>query len=131
MHIGVPRERRLDEYRVGLTPAGVELLTAADHVCHVEHDAGCGAGFSDVDYQIGRWSHGLLAGEAYGRADLVFKVSPLTSDESKWLRDDSIVMGFLHLVAGAPDVLGRPFWPGVSPRSRTKPFSRTAVRCRW
>ncbi len=104
MHIGVPRERRLDEYRVGLTPAGVELLTAADHVCHVEHDAGCGAGFSDVDYQKAGGRTVYSPEEAYGRADLVFKVSPLTSDESKWLRDDSIVMGFLHLVAGAPDV---------------------------
>jgi alanine dehydrogenase len=105
MYIGIPRERRIDEYRVGLTPAGVELLTAAGHVCHVEHDAGRGAGFSDVDFQKAGGRTVYSPEEAYGRADLIFKVSPLTKEESAWLRDDSIVMGFLHLVAGRPDVL--------------------------
>jgi len=51
MNIGMPRERRPNEYRVGLTPAGVELLKAGGHACYVEKEAGKGTGFSDVDYE--------------------------------------------------------------------------------
>lgn len=105
MHIGVPRERRVEEYRVGLTPAGVELLTAGGHVCSVEHDAGKGAGFSDVDYQRAGGRIVYSSEEAYGRADLVLKVSPLASEEAPWLRDGSIVMAFLHLTTGRPDTV--------------------------
>lgn len=43
--------------------------------------------------------------EAYGRADLVFKVAPLTEEEAPWLREGSILMGFLHLAAGKPDTV--------------------------
>jgi alanine dehydrogenase len=102
VHIGVPRERRAEEYRVGLTPAGVQLLTAGGHVCSVEHEAGRGAGFPDVDYQAAGGRIVYSAEEAYGRADLVVKVGPLTDEEASWLRDGSVVMGFLHLLAGKP-----------------------------
>jgi alanine dehydrogenase len=105
MHIGVPRERRVEEYRVGLTPAGVELLTAGGHICSVEHDAGKGAGFSDVDFQKAGGRIVYSSEEAYGRADLVVKVSPLTNEEAPWLREGSIVMAFLHLTAGKPDTV--------------------------
>jgi alanine dehydrogenase len=105
MNIGVPRECRVDEYRVGLTPAGVALLTAAGHACSVEHDAGLGAGFSDVDYEKAGGRIAYSAQEAYGRADLVFKVEPLQVEEAEWLREESILMGFLHLAAGRRDVV--------------------------
>jgi alanine dehydrogenase len=51
MDIGVPRERRNYESRVGLTPAGGELLTAEGHNCYVESGAGVGAGFAGLDYE--------------------------------------------------------------------------------
>lgn len=105
MHIGVPRERRIEEYRVGLTPAGVELLSAGGHICSVEHDAGRGAGFSDVDYQRAGGRIVYSAEEAYGRADLVLKVTRPTSDEAGWLREGSMLMGFLHLAAGKADLV--------------------------
>ena len=47
MNISIPKERRPSEYRAGLTPAGVRLLTEDGHTCLVEHDAGLGSGFSD------------------------------------------------------------------------------------
>ncbi|MBM4422215.1 MAG: hypothetical protein FJ030_02350 [Chloroflexi bacterium] len=50
MNISVPRERRPDEHRVGLTPAAVALLAADGHRCYVETGAGLGAGFADDDY---------------------------------------------------------------------------------
>ncbi len=97
MNIGVPRESRQDEYRVGLTPAGVELLTAAGHACLIEHDAGRGAGFSDQDYERAGARIVYSADEAYGRADMVLKVERPTAEEVELLRDGCIVMGFLHL----------------------------------
>jgi alanine dehydrogenase len=100
MNIGVPRERRADEHRVGLTPAGVELLHAAGHTSYVESGAGTGAGFSDVDYERAGASIVYSPQEAYGRADLVFKVARPTAEETDWLREGSILMGFLHLAAG-------------------------------
>ncbi len=99
MHIGVPRERHVDEHRVGLTPAGVELLTGGGHVCSIESDAGRGAGFSNVDYERAGGRIVYSCEEAHGRADLVFRVGPLTEDEAAWLRPGSIVAGFLHLAA--------------------------------
>ena len=51
MNIGVPRERRPDENRVGLTPAGVQLLVAAGQACYVERGAGRGAGFRDEELE--------------------------------------------------------------------------------
>lgn len=99
MHIGVPRERHLDEHRVGLTPAGVELLSAAGHVCSVENDAGRGAGFSNVDYERAGGRIVYSPEEAHGRADLVFRVGPVTEDDAAWLQPGAIVAGFLHLAA--------------------------------
>ena len=103
MNIGVPRERRADEHRVGLTPAGVELLTAAGHVCWVEKDAGRGAGFPDVEYEKAGGKIVYSGEEAYGRADLLLKVSKPTEAEIAWLKEGSVLLGFLHLAAGRRD----------------------------
>ena len=51
MYIGIPKESRVFEYRVGLSPAGVDILSQNGHQIFVEHDAGVGAGFSDRDYE--------------------------------------------------------------------------------
>ncbi len=103
MHIGVPREQRPDEYRVGLTPAGVELLTASGHSCYVERDAGMGAGFSDLDYEHAGARIVYSAAELYGRADMVIKVGRPTADEVDMLRDECVLMGFLHLSVSRPE----------------------------
>jgi alanine dehydrogenase len=103
MDIGVPRERRNYDYRVGLTPAGVELLTAEGHTCYVETGAGLGAGFSDEDYRKAG-GHCVYSGEeAYKRADLVVKVARPTTEEFEWMREGQIVMGFLHLATAQRD----------------------------
>jgi alanine dehydrogenase len=97
MNIGVPRETRQDEYRVGMTPAGVELLTAAGHVCLVERDAGRGAGFADQEYQRAGARVVYSPEEVFGRADLVVKVERPTAGEVELLRDGCMLMGFMHL----------------------------------
>jgi len=105
MDIGIPRERRPDENRVGLTPAGVELLAADGHRCYVERGAGLGAGFGDEDFARAG-AHIVYSGEeAYGRADLVAKVARPTAEELGWLRAGQAVMAFWHLASASPDNL--------------------------
>lgn len=103
MDIGVPREQRPDEYRVGLTPAGIELLTALRHTCYVERNAGLGAGFSDLDYQHAGARIVYSPGELYGRASMVIKVSRPTAAEFELMQDECILMGFMHLSVARPE----------------------------
>jgi alanine dehydrogenase len=99
MDIGIPRERRESEYRVGLTPIGVQLLTAEGHAVYVERGAGLGAGFADRDYEEAGARIVYQPQEAYGRADLVLKVARPTDEECGWLREGQTVIGLLHLAA--------------------------------
>ena len=100
MNICIPKERRDSEYRVGLTPAGVQLLTQSGHHCFVEHEAGIGSGFSDYHYQQAGGSIVYSGEEIYGRADLILKVARPTDEEFKWMREGQTIMGFLHLASG-------------------------------
>ena len=100
MNICIPKERRDSEYRVGLTPAGVQLLTKAGHTCFVESMAGIGSGFSDYHYQQAGAQIVYSGEEVYGRADFLLKVARPTVQEFDWMREGSTIMGFLHLTAG-------------------------------
>ena len=101
--ISIPCERRPDEYRVALAPAGVEALTQAGHRVYVERDAGVGAGFQDEAYRrVGAqivYSHE----EAFARGHLVLKVSRPTVEDLELAHRDQILLGFLHLAAGRRD----------------------------
>jgi alanine dehydrogenase len=99
MNIGIPKERRDLELRVGLTPYGVDLLTRAGHVCYVEREAGLEAGFTDYHYEKAGGRIVYSGEEVYGRADLVTKVSRPTEEELDWLGEEQIIAGFLHLAA--------------------------------
>jgi len=99
MNIGVPREQRTMEYRVGLTPAGVELLTREGHTCYVEREAGLGAGFSDYDYERAGARIVYTSDEVFGRADLLFKVTRPTDEEMEWVPEGQTMCGFFHLAS--------------------------------
>lgn len=99
MNIGVPRERRTMEYRVGLTPAGIELLTRDGHTCYVEREAGLGAGFSDYDYERAGARIVYTPDEVFGRADLLLKVTRPTDEEMEWVPEGQMMTGFLHLAS--------------------------------
>jgi len=99
MNIGIPKERRDLERRVGLTPHGVELLTRAGHTCYVEKDAGLGAGFTDYHYERGGGRIVYSGEEVYGRAEMLLKAMRPTEAEMDWLRDEQIVASFMHLAA--------------------------------
>ncbi|MEW5982175.1 MAG: alanine dehydrogenase, partial [Acidobacteriota bacterium] len=74
-------------------------LASAGHTCFVEKGAGLGAGFADVEYERAGARIVYTGEEAYGRADLVLKVSTPTAGESEWFREGSTIMGFMHLTA--------------------------------
>ncbi len=99
MDISIPKERRPFEYRVGLTPAGVELLVRSGHRVFVEREAGMGAGFSDEDYRRAGAILVYSGEEAFKRARLIVKVARPTEEEVAWLHEGQIVMGFMHLAS--------------------------------
>jgi alanine dehydrogenase len=99
MNIGVPKERRPFEFRVGLTPAGVQMLVEQGHICYVEHEAGLAAGFVDQEYENAGARIVYSPHEVFGRADLLLKVARPTLEEINWLRPGSTVAGLLHLTS--------------------------------
>jgi len=103
MNICIPKERRPFEFRVGLSPAGVEILSQQGHTVYVEHEAGVGAGFSDREYEKAGARIVYSAEEAFGRADLLLKVARPLKDEMALLRPGSILMGLLHLASAQQD----------------------------
>jgi alanine dehydrogenase len=103
MYIGIPKESRPFEYRVGLSPAGVEILSQNGHQIFVEHEAGVMAGFSDADYEKAGARLVYSTEEAFGRAELILKVARPVHEELNWLRPGTILTGFLHLASAQQD----------------------------
>jgi alanine dehydrogenase len=103
MNIGIPKERRSFEYRVGMTPAGVSMLVENGHTCYIEHDAGLGAGFSDQEYQHSGGRIVYTPHEVFGRADLLVKVARPILEELEWLRPGTALAGLLHLGSARQD----------------------------
>jgi alanine dehydrogenase len=100
MIIGLPKEIKDNEYRVGLTPAGVKTLSDAGHAVIIETEAGEGSGISDEEY---RGAHGRIvetADEVWARADMVVKVKEPVGPEYDRLREGQLLFTYLHL---APD----------------------------
>jgi alanine dehydrogenase len=103
MNIGVPKERRPFEFRVGLPPAGVGMFIRHGHTVYVERDAGKGAGFEDQDYIEAGARVVYTMEEVFGRADLILKFSRPLTEELKLMRPGCAFAGFLHLVAARQD----------------------------
>jgi alanine dehydrogenase len=105
MNIGIPKERRAFEYRVGLSPSGVEILTANGHQVYIEHEAGVGAGFSDARYEKVGARLVYSSEEVFGRADLLLKIARPLNDEVVWLKEGAVLAGFLHLASSSQDMI--------------------------
>ncbi len=103
MNIGVPKERRPFEFRVGLTPNAIQMLVKDGHKCYVEHEAGLGSGFSDVQYEQAGARIVYSPHEVFGRSDLLIKVSRPILEEIQWLRPGTALAGLLHLNSARKD----------------------------
>jgi alanine dehydrogenase len=99
MIIGVPKEIKADEYRVAVTPGGVEQLKRAGHRVLVERGAGVGSGLMDEDYQ----SYGAeivgCAAEIFGNAELICKVKETLPEEIEMLSERHVVFTYMHFAA--------------------------------
>jgi len=99
MRIGVPKEVKVHEYRVGLTPAGVRELVAAGHEVSVESKAGLGIGMDDAEYVAAGARILATAKEVFAAADLVVKVKEPQPSECAMLRKGQVLFTYLHLAA--------------------------------
>ena len=100
MLIGIPKEIKNHEYRVGLTPSSVRELTTRGHAVLVETAAGAGIGATDAAYQKAGANLVATAAEVFSRADMIVKVKEPQAAERAMLRADQILFTYLHL---APD----------------------------
>lgn len=98
MEIGVPKETKDQEFRVGLTPSSVRVLTENEHKVFVETGAGAGAGFSDEDY-IQAGAKIVNKAKNAWRRELVVKVKEPLKDEYKFLEKEQLLFTYLHLAA--------------------------------
>src|SRR6202050_2419910 len=105
MKIGVPKEIKIHEYRVGLVPAGVRELVDAGHQVLVQSGAGAGIGFDDSHYQSAGASIAPRAADVFGAADLVVKVKEPQLAECKQLRSGQTLFTYLHLAADRDQAL--------------------------
>ena len=100
MRVGVPREIKNHEYRVGLTPAGVRELKAHGHEVLVEKHAGEGIGLSDEQYLKAGAKLAATAQDVFEKSELIVKVKEPQPRECKLLREGQVLFTYLHL---APD----------------------------
>jgi alanine dehydrogenase len=99
MRIGVPKEIKVHEYRVGLTPAGVRELVAAGHEVYVEAHAGVGIGMDDDQYAAVGARILPTAKAVFEAAELVVKVKEPQPQECAMLRRGQVLFTYLHLAA--------------------------------
>src|SRR3990172_5556806 len=100
MLVGVPKEIKSHESRVGLTPQSARELAAHGHSVLVERDAGAGIGASDAEYRTAHAAGVDTADEIFSRAELIVKVKEPQEEERGKLRPGVVLFTYLHL---APD----------------------------
>ncbi|MBB4382560.1 alanine dehydrogenase [Bradyrhizobium sp. SBR1B] len=100
MKVGVPKEIKTHEYRVGLTPGAAREYVAAGHRVMIETDAGAGIGATDEDYRKAGATILTSAAELFASSEMIVKVKEPQPSEWSQLREDHILFTYLHL---APD----------------------------
>lgn len=99
MKIGVPKEIKNNESRVGMTPAGVFELIKNNHTVYVQQDAGFGSGFFDTDYAVVGAILVPTAAEVYAQADMIVKVKEPIAEEYPLIKKGQIVFTYFHFAS--------------------------------
>jgi len=102
MIIGIPKEVKDNEFRVGLPPNGVRELVRRRHQVVVEAGAGLGSAFTDDEYVAAGASLAHTAEEVWHRAELMVKVKEPVPDEYRFLRENLVLFTYLHLAVNEP-----------------------------
>lgn len=97
MKIGLPKEIKDNEYRVGLTPAGVHALAGAGHTVYVEKSAGEGSGFTDEQYESAGATMLETADDVWAAGDMIVKVKEPIAPEYPRMRENQLLFTYLHL----------------------------------
>ena len=106
MRVGIPKEIKNHEYRVGLTPPSVAELVAAGHRVVVETGAGCGIDFDDADYIEAGAEIATTAAQVFAQSDMIVKVKEPQLEEIALLEPRHILFTYLHLAADKPQAEG-------------------------
>ena len=106
MIIGVPKEIKLQEHRIGLTPESVKILSNKGHEVLIQENGGFEAGFSDKDYLNVGGKILKTAKEIYKNAEIIVKVKEPQMNEVKMIRENQIIYTYLHLAAAKDLTLG-------------------------
>jgi alanine dehydrogenase len=102
MKVGIPREIKVHEYRVGMTPASVKELTSHGHEVFVETGAGMGIDFPDSDYVSAGAKILATPQDVFAASDMVIKVKEPQLHEIAWLKPHHTLFTYLHLAADKP-----------------------------
>lgn len=104
MIVGVPKEIKTREYRVGMVPAGVRALTSAGHTVLVETNAGVGSGIPDSEYQRVGAQLVATADEVWKRAEMIVKVKEPIAPEYARIQPGQIIYTYFHLAGVDPEL---------------------------
>jgi alanine dehydrogenase len=106
MLIGVPKEIKIHEYRVGLPPAGVHEMVAHGHKVLIQKGAGAAIGFDDGHYRTAGATIADSAEEVFAKADMIIKVKEPQASECRMLRENQVLFTYLHLAADPEQTKG-------------------------
>ena len=106
MLVGVPKEIKTREFRVGLVPSSVAELVRRGHQVLVETEAGQGIGADDAEYKAAGAEIASSAGDVFARAEMIVKVKEPQPNEWVQLSSKQILFTYLHLAADAPQAFG-------------------------
>ena len=106
MIIGVPKEIKLQEHRIGLTPDSVKILSGKGHQVLIQDNAGFEAGFTNEDYLSAGGEIINSAEEIYKKAEIIVKVKEPQMSEVKMIKENQIIYTYLHLAAAKELTLG-------------------------
>ncbi|PKL74370.1 MAG: alanine dehydrogenase, partial [Candidatus Melainabacteria bacterium HGW-Melainabacteria-1] len=99
MKVGVPKEIKDNEYRVAITPGGVQAFVARGHEVLIQHNAGVGSTFTDEEYTAAGARIVASADEVFAQADMILKVKEPQPEECAKLRENQLLFTYLHLAA--------------------------------
>src|SRR3990170_9041218 len=99
MVIGIPKERKIREYRVSSTPQTIRVLVEGSHRVLVEKHAGIGSGISDEEFKKAGAEIVESEEEVFNTSKLIVKVKEPLSGEYPLIRSDHIIFSYLHLAA--------------------------------
>ena len=99
MIIGVPKEIKLQEHRIGLTPESVQVLTKKGHEVLIQKNGGFEAGFTDNNYKDSGAKIIDKAEEIFKRSEIIVKVKEPQTNEVKMIKENQVIYTYLHLAA--------------------------------